>query len=81
MDILNVVRTNYTISVVFKNTTDAFTFMFTGVYGPSIRTDRDIFFEELSQIKTSNRQPWILNEVTHNRIGEEPSTLQGWSVT
>lgn len=54
------VRT-YSLSILFTNQEDSSTFLYTGVYGPSIRANRTSFFEELSSIKPTNNTPWILS--------------------
>lgn len=51
----------YSLSLLFKNLEDSSTFLYTGVYGPSVRINRPSFFEELKDLKPVNSIPWILN--------------------
>lgn len=54
------VRT-YSLSLLFKNREDSSTFLYTGVYGPSVRPNRQSFFEELRSLKPLNNTPWIVS--------------------
>ena len=48
------------ISLKFKNVTDQFDWMFTGVYGPNIDTERAVLWEELSGIHSWWNAPWCI---------------------
>lgn len=49
--ILDEKKRAYSISILFKINDDNSTFWFTGIYGPSDRSNRRDFFEELNEIK------------------------------
>jgi hypothetical protein len=48
------------ISLKFKNVTDQFDWMFTGVYGPNIDTERAVLWEELSGIHSWWNATWCI---------------------
>jgi exonuclease III len=56
------------LSLKFKNIADQFDWMFTGIYGPNIDTERAVVWEELSGIHSWWNAPWCIGgdfNVTH----------------
>ncbi|RVW20962.1 hypothetical protein CK203_107828 [Vitis vinifera] len=50
----------YSISIRFRNCVDGFTWIFSGVYGPVISSEKEDFWEELSAIRGLWEDPWCL---------------------
>jgi hypothetical protein len=48
------------LTVDLQHKMDNSVFRMTGVYGPSIQTNRDLFFDELMQSKPIQQVPWIV---------------------
>ncbi|RVX09662.1 F-box protein [Vitis vinifera] len=57
---LEVERGGYSISIRFRNCVDGFTWIFSGVYGPVISSEKEDFWEELSAIRGLWEDPWCL---------------------
>ncbi|RVW87143.1 hypothetical protein CK203_027009 [Vitis vinifera] len=57
---LEVERGGYSISIRFRNCVDGFTWIFSGVYGPVISSEKEDFWEELSAICGLWEDPWCL---------------------
>ena len=50
----------YSISIRFKNCADGFTWIFSGVYGPVIGSEKEDFWEELGAIRGLWEDPWCI---------------------
>ncbi|RVW36390.1 hypothetical protein CK203_083809 [Vitis vinifera] len=50
----------YSISIRFKNCADGFTWIFSGVYGPVIGSEKEDFWEELGAICGLWEDPWCI---------------------
>ncbi|RVW32476.1 hypothetical protein CK203_081299 [Vitis vinifera] len=50
----------FSVSCLFNNCMDGMRWVFTGVYGPVCRRDREVFWEELGSIKGLWRDPWCV---------------------
>ena len=50
----------FSISCRFKNCEDGFTWFFTGVYGPTLKSYREPFWEELGVIRGLWSDPWCI---------------------
>ncbi|RVW32661.1 Transposon TX1 uncharacterized 149 kDa protein [Vitis vinifera] len=50
----------FSISCRFKNCEDGFTWFFTGVYGPTLKSYREPFWEELGAIRGLWSDPWCI---------------------
>ncbi|RVW88076.1 Transposon TX1 uncharacterized 149 kDa protein [Vitis vinifera] len=82
-DLISDVRV-FSISCIFKNSEDGFMWMFTGVYGPTLRRERESFWEELGAIKGLWNGPWcvagdfnaILSPEERNRGGRMNSNMR-----
>lgn len=48
------------VSYLLKNVEDDFCWVFTGVYGPSVRRHREDFWEELGAIRGLSQDPWCI---------------------
>ena len=57
---LEVERGGYSISIRFRNCADGFSWIFSGVYGPVISSEKEDFWEELSAIRGLWGDPWCL---------------------
>ena len=51
LDLIDIQKGLFSISCIFKSCEDGFMWMFTGVYGPILRRERESFWEELGAIK------------------------------
>ncbi|RVX11490.1 hypothetical protein CK203_015858 [Vitis vinifera] len=51
---------NYSISCRFKNVEDGFCWVFSGVYGPSVKVEKEEFLSELGAIKGLWNDPWCV---------------------
>ena len=51
LDLVDIQKGLFSISYIFKNCEDGFMWMFTGVYDPILRRERESFWEELGAIK------------------------------
>ncbi|RVW93092.1 Transposon TX1 uncharacterized 149 kDa protein [Vitis vinifera] len=51
---------NYSVSCRFKNVEDGFCWAFSGVYGPSVKVEREEFLSELGAIKGLWNEPWCV---------------------
>ena len=51
LDLVDIQKGVFSISCIFKNSEDGFMWMFTEVYGPILRRERESFWEELGAIK------------------------------
>ncbi|RVW56016.1 LINE-1 reverse transcriptase-like [Vitis vinifera] len=60
VDLLEVEEGIFSVSCLFKNCMDGMRWVFTGVYGPVCRRDREVFWEELGSIKGLWRDPWCV---------------------
>ncbi|RVW98940.1 Transposon TX1 uncharacterized 149 kDa protein [Vitis vinifera] len=60
VDLLEVEEGMFSVSCLFKNCMDGMRWVFTGVYGPVCRRDREVFWEELGSIKGLWRDPWCV---------------------
>ncbi|KAL6343127.1 hypothetical protein AAG906_019670 [Vitis piasezkii] len=58
LDLVDIQKGVFSISCIFKNSEDGFMWMFTGVYGPTLRRERESFWEELGAIKGLWNGPW-----------------------
>ena len=50
----------YSISVRFRNCADGFSWIFSGVYGPVIGSEKEDFWEELGAIRGLWEDPWCI---------------------
>ncbi|RVW49203.1 putative ribonuclease H protein [Vitis vinifera] len=50
----------FSVSCRFKNCEDGFLWTFTGVYGPTIKRHRELFWEELGAIRGLWSDPWCI---------------------
>ncbi|RVW56523.1 hypothetical protein CK203_072539 [Vitis vinifera] len=50
----------FSVSCRFKNCVDGFLWTFTGVYGPTIKRHRELFWEELGAIRGLWSDPWCI---------------------
>ena len=50
----------FSISCRFKNVEDGFRWTFSGVYGPTLRKYREVFWEELGAIRGLWNDPWCI---------------------
>ncbi|RVW73021.1 hypothetical protein CK203_057450 [Vitis vinifera] len=92
LDLVDIQKGVFSISCIFKNSEDGFMWMFTGVYGPTLRRERESFWEELGAIKGLWNGPWcaagdfnaILSPEERNRGGRMNSNMrrflfnEGW---
>ncbi|RVW72233.1 hypothetical protein CK203_054933 [Vitis vinifera] len=84
LDLVDIQRGVFSISCIFKNNEDGFMWMFTGVYGPTLRRERESFWEELGAIKGIWDGPWcaagdfnaILSPEERNRGGRMNSNMR-----
>ena len=60
VELLEVEEGMFTVSCQFKNSVDGLRWVFTGVYGPVCRRDREAFWEEFGSIKGLWRDPWCV---------------------
>ena len=60
VDLLEVEEGIFSVSCLFKNCMDGMRWVFTGVYGPVCRRDREVFWEELGSIKGLWSDPWCV---------------------
>ena len=60
LEVLEMEVGNFSISCRFRNVEDGLTWIFTGVYGPFSREDKDCMWEELGAIKGLWDDPWCL---------------------
>ena len=60
VELLEVEEGMFTVSCQFKNSVDGLRWVFTGVYGPVCRRDREVFWEEFRSIKGLWRDPWCV---------------------
>ena len=51
---------NYSVSCRFKNVEDGFCWVFSGVYGPSMKVEREEFLSELGAIRGLWNEPWCV---------------------
>ena len=51
---------NYSVSCRFKNCEDGFCWVFSGVYGPSVKVEREEFLSELGAIRGLWNEPWYV---------------------
>ena len=51
---------NFTISCRFKNLNDNFVWVFTGIYGPTENTIRELLWNELGAFREQWEDPWCL---------------------
>ena len=51
---------NYSVSCRFKNVEDGFCWAFSGVYGPSVKVEKEEFLSELGAIKGLWNKPWCV---------------------
>ncbi|RVX10866.1 hypothetical protein CK203_018210 [Vitis vinifera] len=51
---------NYSVSCRFKNVEDGFCWAFSGVYGPSVKVEKEEFLSELGAIKGLWNEPWCV---------------------
>ncbi|RVW61481.1 putative ribonuclease H protein [Vitis vinifera] len=76
----------FSISCRFRNEGDGAIWVFTGVYGPFSREDREGLWEELGAIRGLWEEPWCLGgdfNITlyiddRNRTGRITSAMRGW---
>ena len=57
---LEVENGGYSISIRFRNCADGFTWIFSGVYGPVIGSEKEEFWEELGAIRGLWEDPWFI---------------------
>ncbi|WKA06987.1 hypothetical protein VitviT2T_024859 [Vitis vinifera] len=84
LDLVDIQKGVFSISCIFKNSEDGFMWMFTGVYGPTLRRERESFWEELGAIKGLWNGPWcaagdfnaILSPEERNRGGRMNSNMR-----
>ena len=50
----------YSVSCRFKNCEDGFCWIFTGVYGPTVKLEREDFLSELGAIRGLWNEPWCV---------------------
>ena len=50
----------FSVSCRFKNCEDGFCWIFTGVYGPILKLDREDFLSELGTIRRLWSEPWCV---------------------
>ena len=60
LELIELEKGEHSISCHFKNCEDGFTWTFTGVYGPTMRRDRDCFWNELETIYGLWNGPWCV---------------------
>ena len=58
LDLVYLQKGMFSISYIFKNCEDDFMWTFTGVYGPTMRRDRECFWDELGAIKELWNGSW-----------------------
>ncbi|RVX05123.1 hypothetical protein CK203_020162 [Vitis vinifera] len=63
LEVLEMEVGKFSISCRFRNMEDGLTWIFTGVYGPFSREDRDCMWEELGAIRGLWDDPWCLGEL------------------
>ncbi|WJZ80362.1 hypothetical protein VitviT2T_000290 [Vitis vinifera] len=84
LELVDIHKGGCSISCIFKNSEDGFMWMFTGVYGPILRRERESFWEELGAIKGLWNGPWcaagdfnaILSPEERNRGGRLNSNMR-----
>ena len=60
LELIDLEKGVFSISCHFKNCEDGFIWIFTGVYGPTMRRDRECFWDELGAIKGLWNGPWCV---------------------
>ena len=50
----------FSVSCRFKNCEDGFNWIFSGVYGPTVKRYRELFWEELGAIRGLWSDPWCI---------------------
>ena len=84
LELIGLEKGEHSISCHFKNYEDGFTWTFTGVYGPTMRKDRECFWNELGAIYGLWNRPWcvagdfnaILSPEEHSRGGSLDSDMR-----
>ena len=87
LDLVDLQKGLFSISCTFKSCEDGFIWMFTGVYGPTLRRNRESFWEELGAIKGLWNGLWcvvggfnaILTPEECNRGGRLNSNMRRFS--
>ena len=78
---------NYSVSCRFKNCEDGFCWIFSRVYGPTVKVEREIFFSEMRAIRGLWNEPWCVagdfNMIRfpseHSRGGRPSPTMRRFS--
>ena len=60
VQLMGVEESNYTLSCRFRKCADDFSWIFTGIYGPSKRELREELWEDLGAIRGVWGDPWCL---------------------
>ncbi|KAJ9689586.1 hypothetical protein PVL29_014990 [Vitis rotundifolia] len=60
LELVDLEKGVFSISCHFKNCEDGFIWIFIGVYGPTLRRDREFFWGELGAIKGFLNGPWCV---------------------
>lgn len=50
----------YTLTITFRNNSDASTMIFTAVYGPTEQNQREVFYNELREAQLIQNTPWAI---------------------
>ena len=62
LDLVDLQKGLFSISCIFKSCEDGFIWTFTGVYGPTLKSNRESFWEELGAIKGLWNGSWCVAE-------------------
>ena len=87
LDLVDLQKGLFSISCIFKSYEDGFRWTFTGVYGPTLRRNRESFWEKLGALKGLWNGSWcvagdfnvILSPEEHSRGGSLNSNMRRFS--
>ena len=77
LEVLEMEVGNFSISCRFRNVEDGLTWIFTGVYGPFFKNDRDCMWEELGAIRGLWDDPWCLGGDFNVILSQRERSRQG----
>ncbi|RVW53777.1 Transposon TX1 uncharacterized 149 kDa protein [Vitis vinifera] len=77
LDLLEMEMGNFSISCRLKNVEDGMVWIFTGVYGPCNRKEREALWEELGAIRGLWDEPWCLGGDFNVTLSQRDRSRQG----
>jgi hypothetical protein len=60
LEIINQFLLTFSITLIFKNKTSGYVWMYSTIYGSTINSQRNIFWQELSHIRSISNLPWLI---------------------